>query len=107
MWVLLEMENLVAVFVISATQLRDRIGEMLNRVLYGEGRVVIERRGEPVAAVISIQELRRLEAIEDERDAEILRMAKALTTDTVPFSELVNLYETLHGEPLDLTEKAE
>ncbi|MSP12185.1 MAG: type II toxin-antitoxin system prevent-host-death family antitoxin [Chloroflexi bacterium] len=83
--------------------LRDQIGDILNRVLYAGDRFIIERRGTPVAAVISIEELRRLEQLEDERDNEILRMAKELAAqrDPVPMEELLNRYEKLHGERLE------
>lgn len=96
----------MTVFVISATQLRDKIGETLNRVLYGGERVLIERRGEPVAAVISIEELKYLEKLEDERDAEILRLAKAQATQRLPVQALLDQYEKLFGEPFDPSDQS-
>ncbi|MBI3942760.1 MAG: type II toxin-antitoxin system Phd/YefM family antitoxin [Chloroflexi bacterium] len=88
---------------ISAMGLRDQIGEILNRVLYAGDRYIIERRGKPVAAVISIEELRHLERLEAEREAEIFRMAKALAQKegTVPLQELLDQHERLHGERLE------
>ena len=50
---------------------------MLNIVKYGPDRVVIERRGKGVAAVVSIQDLELLEALEEELDLEAARKALA------------------------------
>lgn len=90
---------------ITAMELRDRIGDVLNRVLYNGERIVIERRGRPVAAIISMADLEYLERLEDERDAEILRLARELNAQTVSLEEVVKLYEKLHGEPLEVGEQ--
>jgi hypothetical protein len=51
-----------------------------------------------------MDELRRLEQLEDERDAEVIRMAGATSEGVVSFSAVVEQYEQLHGERLELTE---
>jgi prevent-host-death family protein len=89
---------------ISTLDLRGRIGDVINRVIYRGERVILEKRGKPVAAIIGMDELRRLEQLEDARDAEIIRMAKATGEGVVPFSAVVEQYERLHGEHLELTE---
>jgi prevent-host-death family protein len=53
---------------VSAMELRNRIGDVLNRVVYKGERFVIERRGRPVAAIVSIEELERLERLEREKE---------------------------------------
>ena len=78
-------------------KLRKAPGDILNRVYYGAERFIVERKGEPLAAIISVTDLARLERLEDERDAELLAMAKATSEGTVPFSALVEQYEELHG----------
>ncbi len=59
---------------ITTSEARDELSEILNRVAYGRERVVIRRRGKDLAAVISVEDLRRLErleeALEDKLDAE-------------------------------------
>jgi prevent-host-death family protein len=89
---------------VSAMNLRERIGDILNQVHYGKERFVIERRGEPVAAIVSIEEFERLERLEQEYEIELLRLAKiaAEQEGVVPFSRLVEQYEALHGESLEL-----
>ena len=44
---------------IGITEARDSLSEVLNRVAYGGERYVIERRGKPLAAMISAVEFRR------------------------------------------------
>jgi len=41
---------------IRASEVRNRIGDILARVRYGQEHVVVERRGQPVAAIIGIEE---------------------------------------------------
>lgn len=59
---------------ITTSEARDELSEILNRVAYGRERVVIRRRGKDLAAVISVEDLRRLErleeTLEDKLDAE-------------------------------------
>jgi prevent-host-death family protein len=47
---------------IGAAQAKARLSELLARVAYGGDRYVIERRGKPVAALVSVDELERLDA---------------------------------------------
>ncbi len=47
---------------ISATEVRSTFSEILGRVAYGKERVTIERRGRPLAVLLSIEDLARLEA---------------------------------------------
>jgi prevent-host-death family protein len=60
-----------------ATKARNEFSELLSTVKYGSGRVVIERRGKEVAALISVEDLHLLEMIEDEIDLEAARKALA------------------------------
>ncbi len=53
--------------VYSASQFREKFAESLNRVIFGGERVILERHGKAVAALISIQDLKRLESLEGER----------------------------------------
>jgi len=91
---------------ISAMQLRASIGDVLNRIQYRGERIVVERKGEPVAAIIGVADLRRLEALEDEREVELYRLAKRAFAEDhlgpLTFGELVAAVETARGESLDL-----
>jgi prevent-host-death family protein len=55
---------------LTATQLRNRIGETLNEVEFRGKRVILARRGRPAAAIIPVADLRLLEELEDGLDVE-------------------------------------
>ena len=62
--------------VLSIGEARNKLADVINRVSYGGERIVFARRGKPVAALVSADDLdtlRRMEDAEDLRDA-----AKAL-----------------------------
>ena len=50
------------------SELREHLSDLLNRVAYADERIVIERRGKSVAALVSPRVIELLEAIEDVMD---------------------------------------
>jgi prevent-host-death family protein len=46
---------------VSATQAKAQLPALMAEVAYGGGHITIERRGKPLAALISVEELKRLE----------------------------------------------
>ena len=48
---------------LDATKARDAWADTLNRVAYGKERLILQRRGKPIAAVVSIDDLRILERL--------------------------------------------
>ena len=91
---------------ISAMQLRASIGDVLNRIEYRGERVVVERKGTPVAAIIGVADLQRLETLESEREVELYRLAKRAFEEDhlgpMTFGELVATIEQARGASLDL-----
>ena len=51
--------------VTSISELKNALSEFLNRAAYGRERIIVASRGKPKAAVIGIDDLRRLEELED------------------------------------------
>ncbi|EPH46408.1 type II toxin-antitoxin system Phd/YefM family antitoxin [Streptomyces aurantiacus] len=49
---------------IPVTQARAELAELINRVVYGNERVVVTRHGKPLVALVSADDLRLLEEIE-------------------------------------------
>jgi len=49
-------------FAISMTQARAQLADLANRAVYGGERIVLTRHGKPFAALISAEDLARLEA---------------------------------------------
>ncbi len=60
----------------SIAEARNGLADAINRVSYGGERVVLERRGKPVAVLVSPEDLAHLQRIEDARD--IREAAKVL-----------------------------
>ena len=52
-------------------EVKARLSEFLGRVRHGRERVIIARRGKPVAALISMDDLRRLENFEQKNKCQI------------------------------------
>ncbi len=79
---------------VSSEQVRDGLGDLINRVVYGGERVMVTRRGKNVVAIISAEELELLEevldAIEDEIDIPLVkdRLAEAEKEGWIPLEQL-------------------
>jgi prevent-host-death family protein len=61
---------------VTCTQARERFDDLLERAVEHKERQVLTRRGKPVAALVPIEDLNFLEAIEDRLDAEEFQRAK-------------------------------
>jgi len=72
---------------IGSAELRERLSDLLSRVRFQDHRFVVERHGKPVAAVVSVEDLEFLEALEDEADRETLAELDD-EAETVPLDEL-------------------
>ncbi len=53
---------------LKASRARQQWGKLLDQVFHGETRIVVERNGIPVAAIISAEDLERLNRLESERE---------------------------------------
>jgi prevent-host-death family protein len=60
---------------ISIVDFRNQLAEPINRVAYQGERVILERRGKGVAALVSMEDLALLEKLEDESDLKAARAA--------------------------------
>jgi prevent-host-death family protein len=56
-------------------EFRANIADQVNRIAYTGERVILRRRGKPVAALVPVKDLRLLEAMEDRIDLEAARKA--------------------------------
>lgn len=73
---------------IPASEARKKFSDILNRVSVRGDRIVMERHGKSVAAMISMEDLALLEALEDRFDVETARAALAESNDRVSWTEL-------------------
>jgi len=60
---------------INIVKVRSRLADTINRVQYQGERVILERRGKGVAAMVSMEDLALLEKLEDEADVKAARLA--------------------------------
>ncbi len=75
---------------ISISSAREELADALNRVAYGGERILIHRRGKNVAAVVSVEDLKLLERLEDKIDLDLAReaLADVKKHGTIPWKEL-------------------
>jgi prevent-host-death family protein len=55
---------------ISAADARKKFANIINRVAFGKESFVLTRRGEALAAIVSIEDLKLLQEIEEQMDIE-------------------------------------
>ena len=60
---------------LSASAVREDFAETLNRVAYRGERIVLDRRGKSVAALVPLEDLELLRQIEDRLDNEAAMQA--------------------------------
>ncbi len=75
---------------ISTVKARDEFSDLVNRAAYGKERVVLTRRGKPLAAVVPLEDVELLERLEDRIDLDAARAALAEARDdgTVSWEEI-------------------
>jgi len=59
----------------SASDLREGLADLLNRVSYNRERVAIRRHGKTVAVLVPAEDAELLEALEDQGDIDAARKA--------------------------------
>jgi prevent-host-death family protein len=73
---------------IAASEAREKFATILNEVAFGGERVLLHRHGKDVAAVVPIEDLELLEALEDKMDLDTARKALAEKGSRVKWDEL-------------------
>ena len=63
----------------SLVNFRNQLAEPINRVMYQGERIVLERHGKGVAVVVSMDDLKTLEALEDAADVKAAKRARKET----------------------------
>jgi prevent-host-death family protein len=75
---------------LNATKVREDFSDTLNRVAYRGERILLERRGRVVAAIVPAEDLQLLEDLEDRLDLEEARAAlrQARRKRTIPWEKV-------------------
>ena len=63
------------------TELRTHGREIIGKVQFGGERIILEHRGRPVAAIVSVEDLEWLEELEDR---ELIRLADEAEAEPGP-----------------------
>jgi len=83
---------------IAVIDARKDLADILNRASYGKERVVLTRRGKDVAAIVPIDDLNLLEAIEDHMDLKeseaILARGRTGSEQLLSLAEVKAKYKT-------------
>lgn len=76
--------------ILELTELRRQFAETINRVGFAKERVALTRHGKAVAALVPIEDLQLLEALEDRIDLEEARaaLAEAASGGTIPWEQV-------------------
>ena len=77
---------------------KNHFSDVLRRAEYGGERVIVERHGKPVAAIVSTDDLRQLEAAEnavDLSDAQAA-LAEAKERGTIPLDTVLRKHGLAH-----------
>jgi len=61
---------------LEATKAKDAFSDTLNRAAYGKERIILTRRGKPIAALVPLEDLELLDELENAADAEDVRLAR-------------------------------
>ena len=60
---------------LTTTEARDNLAEAVNRVSYGQERIILTRRDRPIVAIVPLEDVELLEALENIIDIEAAREA--------------------------------
>jgi len=82
---------------LGVVEIRNNLADIMAQVAYSGVRFVVERKGRPMIALVGVEDLRRLEALERARDSELLRRAKAAWQGTLPLDQVMAEYEREQG----------
>jgi len=73
---------------ITTADARKKFANIINQVAFGDESFVLTRRGEPIAAIVSMRELKLLHEIEDQIDIEDAWKAKNELGEPISWEEL-------------------
>lgn len=72
-------------------QVRSRIGDMLNRVALRHDEFIIERKGEPLAALVPVERLEQMRQYARQHAREFLEQQKSGPGDILSDEEAMDL----------------
>jgi len=73
---------------ISTAEARKRLSNIVNRVAFGKEAFVLTRRGEALAAMVPMRDLKLIQEMEERIDTEDAWQARAESDETVSWEEI-------------------
>ena len=73
---------------IPISEAREHLADLANRVSLRGERVVVERRGKNLFALVSVEDLELLERLEDEEDIRLARKAMKEGGPNIPWEKI-------------------
>jgi prevent-host-death family protein len=73
---------------ISAADARKNFANIINRVAFGKESFVLTRRGEALAAIVSMEDFKLLQEIEEQMDIEDAWNARKEPGESIPWERL-------------------
>ena len=71
---------------VSVSDARESFADLVNRAAYRQERILIARRGKPIAAIVPMEDVEALERFEDDMDLQLAREALADPENAVTYS---------------------
>jgi prevent-host-death family protein len=83
---------------VTVADAKNHFSDLLRRAEYGGERVIVERHGKPVAVIVSTDDLKRLEALEDAADVRDAQAAlkEAAGLGTIPLDAVLRKHGLEH-----------
>ncbi|NLF33206.1 MAG: type II toxin-antitoxin system Phd/YefM family antitoxin [Planctomycetes bacterium] len=73
---------------VTISQARQGLSDIFDKVAFGRERIVVERRGKQRVAIVPIEDMEALEALEDKLDLELAVKALEEPGESVTLDEL-------------------
>ena len=73
---------------ITTADARNEFADVINRASFGKERFVLTRRGKKLAAIIPVEDLELLEALEDQLDVAAAKAALEESDERVNYEDL-------------------
>ncbi len=73
---------------LNITEIREKLSEAVSRVAYKGERILVRRSGKDVVAIVPLEDLVALEAMEDRQDVEAAKAAMAESDERIPYDHV-------------------